>query len=315
MVNCKVCNQEFENDRSLHSHLKLHQMRMVEYYQTQYPRHDLFSKDLILFKNKEQYFSDDFNSRINLKHWLIGQTDEKVRSYLSEFFETRKRKKGWKFSPTQVELRTVLSPPVQFFHKVFGGYFDFCKGLGLENRFDVFPSSRIPEGKSLDKNSHSIFVDTREQAPLRFSYPIEVKTLNFGDYAFSDPNASCNCYIERKSLNDFIGTLSGGFFRFRNEIERAMEHGSYLIVIVERSLEDCKSFNSLPDVRRNTHKMKATPEYVFHNVRELLQTYRNLQFLFVDSREESVRVIEKIFTSECPHEKIDLQLAYDLRHL
>ena len=315
MVNCKICAQEFESDRSLHAHLKFHQMRMVEYYQSQYPRYDLFTKNLILFKNKEQYFSDDFNSRENLKLWLNSRSREETADYLTNLFKARKEKKKWKYSPTQVELRTVLFPPVQFFHKVFGDYFIFCESLGLENRFNIFPNSPILSEPVCNKKDFSIFVDTREQIPLRFSYPIEIKTLNFGDYAFSDSSLSCDCYIERKSLNDFIGTLSGGLTRFRNEIERAIAHNSYLIVVVERSINDCRSFNSLKDVRRNIHKMKVTPEYVFRNVRDLLQAYKNLQFLFVENREESIRVIEKIFTSKCIHERVDLQLAYDLRLL
>ena len=41
------------------------------------------------------------------------------------------------------------------------------------------------------------------------------------------------------------------------------------------------------------------------------QKFPTIQFLFVDGKRESARVIEKIFTSGCVHKKIDLQLAYD----
>jgi len=315
MVKCKVCEVEFENDRSLHAHLKAHKMRMVEYYQTHYPRYDLLTGGIILFKNKDQYFTDDFNDRINLRKWLASKSENEIKEYLKKFFLFRKEKKGWKFSPTQVELRTVMSPPVQYYHKIFDGYAAFCDSVGLENRFDSFPTSYIPDEKIDGRKDRSIFVDTREQTPLRFNYPIEIKTLSYGDYSFSDINASCGCHVERKSLNDFLGTLSGGFDRFKNEIERADAQGSYLVVVVERKLDDCKAFNHLSEIKRKIGKMKATPEYIFHNVRELLQTYKNLQFLFVESREESVRVIEKIFTSKCVFKKIDLQLAYDLKFL
>ena len=53
MVNCKVCEKEFENDRQLHGHLKAHGLRMVEYYQKHSPRYDKHDGKIIKFKNKE----------------------------------------------------------------------------------------------------------------------------------------------------------------------------------------------------------------------------------------------------------------------
>ena len=69
---CKICDKEFETDRQLHAHLKAHKIRMVEYYQTYYARHDRYDGKIIKFKNKEQYFTSDFNNRGNLKKWLTG---------------------------------------------------------------------------------------------------------------------------------------------------------------------------------------------------------------------------------------------------
>jgi hypothetical protein len=45
------------------------------------------------------------------------------------------------------------------------------------------------------------------------------------------------------------------------------------------------------------------------------QEFPTIQFLFVDGKRESARVIEKIFTSGCIYKKIDLQLAYDMGKL
>jgi hypothetical protein len=314
MVNCKICNSPFENDRSFHAHLKSHKIRMVEYYQTYYPRRDLFTKEIILFKNKEQYFSEDFNNRLNLKSWLKTVSEDESKEYLKQSLIKRKEKKDLKYALTQVELRSLISAPAQYYQKVFGDYYKLCESLGFENRFNIFPTQIITDNK-YDHKNYSIFVDTREQTPLRFNFPIEIKTLNYGDYSFSDSGASCDCYIERKSLNDFLGTLSGGFKRFKNEIERANSHNAYLVVVVERNFNDCRSFNHLAEIKRKMGKIKITPDYIFHNVRALLQLYKNLQFLFVDGREESVRVIEKIFTSGCVYRQIDLQLAYDLEVL
>ena len=52
-------------------------------------------------------------------------------------------------------------------------------------------------------------------------------------------------------------------------------------------------------------------EYIFHNLRDLIQEYKHIQFLFVNGRKEAVRITEKIFTSGGVTKKIDLQLAYD----
>jgi len=155
-----------------------------------------------------------------------------------------------------------------------------------------------------------MFVDTRERNWLRFNMPTELKTLKFGDYTSSLDD---KCYVERKSLSDFISTLSiKNFNRFKAEIEKAKSNNSYLIVIIEEKLSNAMSFPYLPHISKN---IKASPEYIFHNVRLLLQNYDNLQFLFVDGRDEMKRVIQGIFSSEQFYKNIDLQLAYDLKIL
>jgi len=102
--------------------------------------------------------------------------------------------------------------------------------------------------------------------------------------------------------------MSGGYERFVKEIERSQEQNAYLIILVEESLQNALSFKYLPYISK---KIKATPEFIFHRARGLIQKYPRIQFLFVNGRKESSRIIELIFTSQCVHEKIDLQLAYD----
>ena len=106
--------------------------------------------------------------------------------------------------------------------------------------------------------------------------------------------------------------MSGGYERFKKEVERSEEAGAKLIVLVEESLSNCLSFNFLPYVSK---KIKASPEFIFHNVRDLLQTYENLHFLFVKGRTEATRVTEKLFLNGAAYHKVDLQLAYDLKML
>ena len=180
-----------------------------------------------------------------------------------------------------------------------------------ENKKENAPMLNL-DGKEYDKEKYKILIDTREQKPLKFKRETVSQKLDYGDYAFSHSEHTCNCHIERKSLSDFIGTISGGHDRFINELERAKDNGAYLIVLVEEALTNALSFQYLPHISK---KIRATPEFIFHRVRDLIQEYPNIQFLFVNGRKESSRIVELIFTCECSYKKIDLQLAYATKAL
>jgi len=309
-VICKVDGKEFPSDKALHMSLKGYGLNKVKYYQTYFERRDLLTNELINFKTKEQYLNSDFNDKNNMKKWLKQQPIEKAQEYCKQLLSKRKDDKNLTYSPSQVELRTIMAPSILFYNKIFNDYYDVCSTLGLENRF-VHPNNITDQFKNKLNKKSIIYVDTREQSWLKFDTKFEIKTLPFGDYSCSNDN--CKCFIERKSLSDFISTLSvKNFDRFKNEIDRAKKSGAYLIVVVEEKLSNALSFQYLPHISK---KIKATPEYIFHNVRELLQNYDNLQFLFVDGRGEMTKVIESIFTSNCFYRRIDLQLAYDLKLL
>ena len=279
---------------------------MVEYYQTHEPRKDLLTGELINFKNKDYYFSNDFNNKNSMKKWLGQQTPDAQKEYLQKFLIQRKEKHNLTYAPTEVELRSITSPPVPYYHKLFLDYYRLCNEIGLKNKYE-YPKEEL---KSSEVDGFKIFIDTREQMPLVIDYPTEVKGLKFGDYAINDPENKC--YIERKSISDFIGTMSGGYERFCREIERSVAAEANLIVLVERPLQECLSFQYLNYVSK---KIKVTPEFVFFNVRELIQKYSNVQFLFVDGREECVRMMKKVFFSKGEYKKYDLQLMYDLKLL
>jgi len=309
-VICKVDGKEFKDDKALHMALKGYGLNKVKYYQKYFERRDLLTNELINFKTKEQYLNSDFNDKNNMKKWLKAQTPEKAQEYCKELLIKRKEVKNLTYSPTQVELRTIMAPSIIFYNTIFKDYYDMCSSVNLENKF-IHPNLVEDHFKNKLTNKDIIYVDTREQSWLKFDIPFEIKTLEFGDYACSNDN--CGCFIERKSLSDFISTLSvKNFDRFKNEIEKAKKNNSYIIVMVEEKLTSALSFQYLPHISK---KIKATPEYIFHNTRELLQTYDNLQFLFVDGRGEMTRIIESIFASNCFYKKIDLQLAYDMKLL
>jgi hypothetical protein len=309
-VICKVDGKEFKDEKSLHLALRGYGLNKEKYYHTYYPKKDLLTGDTINFKTKEQYFNSDFNDKNNMKKWLKEQPLDKAQEYTKQLLAKRKEEKKLTYSPCQVELRTIMAPSIISYNKLFNDYYDVCSSVGLENKF-IHPNNIIHQFKNKLNLKDTIYVDTREQNWLKFNIPFEIKTLPYGDYTCSNDN--CSCFIERKSLSDFISTLSvGNLERFKNEITRAKKDNAYLIVIVEEKLSNALSFQYLPHISK---KIKATPEFIFHNVRQLLQEFDNLQFVFVDGREEMKRTIESILASKCFYKKIDLQLAYDMKLL
>jgi len=309
-VICKVDGKEFKDEKSLHLALRGYGLNKEKYYHTYYPKKDLLTGDTINFKTKEQYLNSDFNDKNNMKKWLKEQPLDKAQEYTKQLLAKRKEDKKLTYSPCQVELRTIMAPSIISYNKLFNDYYDVCSSIGLENKF-IHPSNIIHQFKNKLNSKDTIYVDTREQNWLKFNIPFEIKTLPYGDYTCSNDN--CSCFIERKSLSDFISTLSvGNLERFKNEITKAKKDNAYLVVIVEEKLTNALSFQYLPHISK---KIKATPEFIFHNVRQLLQEFDNLQFLFVDGREEMKRAIESIFASKCFYKKVDLQLAYDMKLL
>ena len=75
-----------------------------------------------------------------------------------------------------------------------------------------------------------IFIDTREQKPIRFDCSLFIK-LDVGDYTTAKHHNKL--HLERKSPGDLYGTLLGGHTRFRKELKRAAANGIRLIMIIE----------------------------------------------------------------------------------
>jgi len=84
----------------------------------------------------------------------------------------------------------------------------------------------------------TIIIDTREQRPWAFPewVPVKVQALPAGDYALEGDDYFA---IERKSLDDFVGTLFSGWQRFQRELAR-MERARFVarVIIVEADYAD-----------------------------------------------------------------------------
>ena len=73
-------------------------------------------------------------------------------------------------------------------------------------------------------------MDIREQRPLKLNHWLpKVRGLKFGDYCRSDEKESGSpTRIERKSLADFVSTLSPkNYDRFKREIMKAADNNCF----------------------------------------------------------------------------------------
>ena len=83
-----------------------------------------------------------------------------------------------------------------------------------------------------------IVIDTREQTPWHFpeeAAQVSRGTINAGDYALRGDESKFA--IERKSLDDFVGTVSSGWERFTAELDRMVLFPAQ-VVIVEGSFAE-----------------------------------------------------------------------------
>lgn len=299
---CKICNQEISK---LAHFYRNHDLKLEEYIVKYFPRTDLFDKSPIIYKTTEQYFSADFNNKNNLKQYLKNLSKIDATNYCKDLLRKRKIEKDLKYCPLQIELVSLpCFPPVNYLSTLFN-YYEFCEEIGLINKVKSISDFNL---QIEDTGDNYIIIDSRENQPLKFDIECKVEKLEFGDYHFT---GNSNLYFERKSLPDFCSTLSCGLERFIKELERARLANAYLIMIVESKLQDALSFNHLPWMKRV--KTKATPEFLFHNLRELIQRFPNFQPLFVDGRPQVVEYMMKGFLSGNIFKQYDLGLLYQLK--
>jgi ERCC4-type nuclease len=126
----------------------------------------------------------------------------------------------------------------------------------------------------------SIIIDTREQTPWAFDpacVDAEIGTLQTGDYALAGDSSFG---IERKSMNDFLATISTGWDRFERELERMAEWVGK-VMIVEGDYSTC-FFAQTPNGElvspQHPHYM-LTPQFVEMRV-AYLTLYYGVSVLF-----------------------------------
>lgn len=84
-------------------------------------------------------------------------------------------------------------------------------------------------------NNLTFVIDSREQLPYSFNgYKTVVQNLPIADYGL----LNCpDCLVERKSIDDLIGSLTKGRDRFERELRKG-SMAPYFALVIEASLSD-----------------------------------------------------------------------------
>jgi len=304
---CRECGKDFSSERALHCHIKVHQMALAEYYVKFFQRKNKLTGDLLPFKNKQDYFSKDFSNRTQLLKWC-NEAGGEAKDYILGMLSNRIKTKSLTRGPGHVELKVQALPDLDTYIKHFDSYTAACEACGVKPLF----GSRIPPEffENIDMSDMKIFIDTREQQPLSFPNSEEMK-LDFGDYTSAGEYYDYT-YVDRKSANDLIGTLSlGNLDRFRREVARARDLNSYLFVVIESDMSRLESYmRAAKNNRFGPHKTNL--KFIYHNMREVMHEFADsCQFVFSGGRENSEKIIEKILFFGRKLWGVDLQYYID----
>lgn len=278
---CLECGEVFSSQKSLHCHIKKHDMFLGDYYVKHFKKRNKLTGELMQFRNVDDYLEKDFSNINQLEEWCEKNPIE-ARRYILELLDKRMKKKLLNLAPGTVELFTSCLPNVDFYKKHYGTYRDACDLIQVKPRF----TKNLPQEFSKDWSNIKIFVDTREQRPLNFKNSESLK-LDIGDYAVGGEFYNYT-HVDRKSFGDFCGTMSTGFKRFCRELARCRSIGCYLFIVIEADLYNLENENKKSPKRFDL-------AYIFHNMRETLHEYGDCcQYVFSGSRSNSEKIIPKI---------------------
>lgn len=299
---CRICSENI-GERS--HFFKKHRIKEADYYLKHYGFKDLLTNELILFKSPEQYFNADFTNKNNLKKYLESKSHKESWEYCRNWLIRRKQLKNYIFSPTHFELRTLCFPSVKYFESVFGvdSYNRLCNEIGLINRFNH------TQKLEFNDKEPQIIIDTRESKPLSFKNPTIIQKLECGDYSAQENINSI--YVERKSLQDAIGSFCGkNYDRFCREMQRAKEQDSYIVILIESKISNLFGFNHLGYLHS-----EASADFILKRMRDLLLKFDNVQICCVDGRQKASEFIVNLYKMKNNPKTIDFQYYIDCKYL
>lgn len=130
-----------------------------------------------------------------------------------------------------------------------------------------------------------ILIDSREQAPFLFSENVDTErvTLDAGDYSVRGLTATVA--IERKSLDDLVGSITAGRERFLACCSR-MGRLDFAAVVVEGAVED---------VLAGLYRSRTRPQSVLGT---MLAVHADLGVptIWAGSRKNAANITERILT-------------------
>jgi len=298
---CKICSKEFSGVLSLAQHIKQHRISQKKYFEEHFPRKDLNTKEKIHFKSLEQYFLSDFADKTSMKSWLALAGPETAHSYIANKIKKYCEVKKLECAPPEFFIQTISClPSIRFIEKLCkSDYNSICESSSMPSRFDYQDiSSRATNWKP----AKQIVIDTREKRPLKFSNNLRKVNvaLDYGDYALSPAS---KIVVERKSYSDFFGTFGANLERFERELKRAHDNNGYIIIMVE------SSYSSLAYTKRRWKQ--ASPDYIFHRLRDLYKKFHCFQVVFCDGRKQMTDLVLKVLGLGAEVKKIDLQYCLE----
>lgn len=140
-----------------------------------------------------------------------------------------------------------------------------------------------------------IVIDTREQRPWSFpaNIELEIGTLRTGDYALKGDEE--NFAIERKSGDDFVSTVSVGWHRFCNELNR-MDKARFAakVVIVETNFNTfCYRIRQGAIIPPDHEHIRCTPQFLMKRIAQL--TMRGVSVIFAGNADYGSAIALRIF--------------------
>jgi hypothetical protein len=169
-----------------------------------------------------------------------------------------------------------------------------------------------------------VIIDTREQTPWAWEpcdIVCRVAGLSAGDYALeSDAERvrgrdvlAVRFAIERKSFDDFLGTISTGWDRFLREMER-MANFPARVIIVEGTFDQAcfrqrgspDRFGGMVDAPDNSHPM-LSPSFVARRVAEL--TMMQVSVLFAGEPGLAAAMAYRVFLRRLEIEGMERERA------
>jgi hypothetical protein len=289
-LTCKECGRSFSSVRGLNLHVSKSEQGLPDYYHKHYPRRDKHSMELIEFNSFSQYCKTFFNSKTNEKKWIEANGAEdwykfKIDKLIKN--STHKYRYSW------IEWVSRGNLP----YDDIPNFEEILKSSKLKRRFYY----EIPKWDEFDLDEEDIYVDTREKKPL---FAHEKRAINAGDYILGGRHYN-TIHIDRKSTGDFISTFTGGRERFEREMDKITKLDAYMVVLVENDFWSCATYRP----KAYTKQRVGGPQAMY-TVRQLMQKYVNLQFLFVEDREHARQMCKLLLANPRITKTHDLQYLY-----